>query len=172
MVVVPVARVAAHKNSAVSKPSRPTASMATTISDQGLASAARSTCERSSPDMPLAALAIQKIIQVTKPTAMIDSSPPISSWASKVRPLGPKVSAAPKPSEMATTAMPTPSQILGSIEPAFGLDQVGHQDADHQSGLEALPQSDQIVGKHPVTLSFGPGLTRGRGGQHSIAARR
>ena len=51
--------------------------------------------------MPRAALAIQKIIQVTKPTATIDSSPPISSWASKVSPFGPKVSAKPKPSETA-----------------------------------------------------------------------
>ena len=44
---------------------------------------------------PRAAPAIQKIIQVTKPTATIDSPPPISSWASKVRPRGPRPRAAP-----------------------------------------------------------------------------
>ena len=87
--------------------------MATITSDHGLASVAWSTWDRSSPEMPRAALAIQKIIQVTKPTAMIDSRPPISSWASNVRPFGPKVSAKPKPSEM-PTAIPTPIQILGS----------------------------------------------------------
>ncbi len=39
--------------------------------------------------MPRAARAIQKIIQVTKTTATIDSMPPISSCALKVRPRGP-----------------------------------------------------------------------------------
>ena len=87
--------------------------MATTTSDHRLASAASSTCARSWPDSDRAADAIQKIIQVTKPTATMDSAPPISSWASKVRPLGPKVRAAPKAREMAT-AMPTPIQIRGS----------------------------------------------------------
>ena len=117
LAVPPVPRaaawVAAQRNSAVSRPSRPTASMATTTSDQGLASAALSIWDRSWPDIERAALAIQKIIQVTKPTAMIDKPPPISSCASKVSPLGPKVSAAPNPSET-TTAMPTPSQIRGT----------------------------------------------------------
>ena len=46
--------------------------------------------------MRAAALAIQKIIQVTKPTATIERKPPIASWASKVSPFGPKVSSAPK----------------------------------------------------------------------------
>ena len=85
--------------------------MATITSDHGLASAEWSIWDRSSPDMLRAARAIQKIIQVTNPTATIDSSPPISSWASKVSPFGPKVSAKPKASEM-PTAIPTPIQIL------------------------------------------------------------
>ena len=58
-------------------------------------------------------VAIQKIIQVTKPTAMIESPPPISSWASKVRPLGPKVRTAPKASET-TTAIADAGQTRGS----------------------------------------------------------
>jgi hypothetical protein len=78
--------------------------------DHLLASAALSIWDRSSPDSDRAAFAIQKIIQVTNPTAMIDSRPPMSSWASKVSPRGPNVRAAPKASEMAT-AMATPIQI-------------------------------------------------------------
>ena len=81
--------VAAHRNSAVSRPSRPTASTATRTSDQRPPSAARSIWPRSSPLSERAVRAIQKIIQVTKPTATIDSPPPIISWASKVRPRGP-----------------------------------------------------------------------------------
>ena len=81
--------------------------------DHRLASAALSIWDRSSPDSDRAAFAIQKIIQVTNPTATIESKPPMSSWASKVSPLGPKVRAAPKPSEIAT-AIATPSQICGS----------------------------------------------------------
>ena len=37
----------------------------------------------------VAVRAIQKIIQVTKPTATMDSVPPMASWASKVRVFGP-----------------------------------------------------------------------------------
>ena len=81
-------------------------------SDHRLASAALSIWDRNSPDSDRAALAIQKIIQVTNATATMERRPPISSWASNVSPLGPKVSAAPKASEMAT-AIPTPSQICG-----------------------------------------------------------
>jgi hypothetical protein len=90
-----------------------TASMATTTSDQGLASAALSICVRRPPEMVRAALTIQKIIQVTKPTAMIDNNPPISSCASKLRPFGPKVSAAPRAKD-AAVAIPTPCQIRGN----------------------------------------------------------
>ena len=60
------ALVAAQRNSAVSSPSRPTASTATTASDQRPPSAAASIWPRSSPPRPRAARAIQKIIQVTK----------------------------------------------------------------------------------------------------------
>ncbi len=57
--------------------------------------------------------AIQKIIQVTRPTATIDREPPIASWAVNDRPCGPKVSSAPNPSDT-TTATPTPAQRAGS----------------------------------------------------------
>ena len=63
--------------------------------------------------MPRAALAIQKIIQVTNPTATIESAPPISSWASNVSPRGPKVSANPN-ARLTSTASATPAQIHGS----------------------------------------------------------
>ena len=53
--------------------------------------------------------AIQKIIQVMRPTAMIDSVPPMASCASKLSPLGPKVRSAPKPIETAA-ANATPAQ--------------------------------------------------------------
>ena len=97
--------------------------------------------------MDRAALAIQKIIQVTKPTATIDSAPPISSWASKVSPFGPKVRAAPKAEgddDGDADAQPDPRQQVTAV----GLDQVGDEDADHQGGLEALAQADQEVGQH------------------------
>ena len=115
--------------------------------DHGRASAARSTWPRSSPQRPRAARAIQKIIQVTKPTATIDRMPPISSWASKVRPRGPKVSSAPKASET-TTATATPSPDARQQVSTVGLHQVGDQDADDERGLEALAQADQVVGEH------------------------
>jgi hypothetical protein len=55
---------------------------------------------------------IQKIIQVTNATATIERLPPIASWASNVRPRGPKVRSAPKP-RLTTTAAATPTQIRG-----------------------------------------------------------
>ncbi len=108
-----VAWVADQMNRAVSRPSRPTASSATTARLNRPAPAAASILPRSSPESPRAWRAIQKTIQVTKPTAMIDSVPPRASCASKVRLRGPKVSSAPKPNEM-TTATATPAQIRGS----------------------------------------------------------
>ena len=104
--------VAAQTNRAVSRPSRPTARAAISGSDQGLAWAA-SSCPRRSVARVREAEAIQKIIQVTRPTARMDSEPPMISWAWKLNPLGPKVSAAPKASDT-PTARPTPSQINGS----------------------------------------------------------
>ncbi len=94
LVVEPVesvaASVAAHRNRAVSRPSRPTASRATTtrLKPPGLGRGVDlAAC--SSPERPRAWPAIQKTIQVTKPTATIDRVPPIASWASKVSRRGP-----------------------------------------------------------------------------------
>ena len=56
--------------------------------------------------------AIQKTIQVTMPTATIESDPPIASCASNVRPRGPKVRSAPNAMEMETAA-PIPIQSFG-----------------------------------------------------------
>ena len=83
------ASVVDQMNSAVSRPSRPTASTATITRPHQLVSAATSIWVRRSPARPRAARAIQKIIQVTRPTARIDRIPPIASWASKVRLRGP-----------------------------------------------------------------------------------
>ena len=110
---LPVAAwVAAHRNSAVSRPSRPTASIATTTRLTPPAEAA-STLPLRSPDRVRAVRAIHIIIQVTKPTAMIDSVPPIASWASNSSPRGPNVSSAPNASET-STAMATPAQTRPS----------------------------------------------------------
>ena len=139
--------VAAQRNSAVSSPSRPTARTATTTSDQRPPSAASSILPRSSPLRPRAARAIQKIIQVTKPTATIDRLPPISSCASKVRPRGPKVSAAPKARltrDGERDPGPDPRQEVAPV----GLDQVGDEDAHDEGRLQPLAQPDQVVRQH------------------------
>ena len=57
--------------------------------------------------------AIQKIIQVTKPTEMMDREPPMASCASKVRVWGPKVSRAPKLRDSSTATL-TPAHIGAS----------------------------------------------------------
>ena len=86
----------------------------------------------------------------------MDSSPPISSWASKVSPFGPKVSTAPKASEISDRD-PHPDPDPGQQVAAVGLDQVGDQDADDERGLKAFAQANQEVGEH---VSFIPGLVR------------
>ena len=63
--------------------------------------------------MVRAAVAIQKIIQVTKAAATIESAPPTSSWVWKVSWRDWR----PRPTVMAVhsaTTSPTPSQIRGS----------------------------------------------------------
>ena len=57
--------------------------------------------------------AIQKIIQVIRPTATIESVPPMASCASNDSPDGPNVRMAPNPSD-APTATPTPAHSAGS----------------------------------------------------------
>ena len=113
-VVESAAAVAAHRNSAVSSPSRPTASIATrTRLAAPPAAAALSTWPLRSPERLRAERAIHITIQVTKPTATIESVPPIASCASKLSPRGPNVSSAPNASET-PTAMATPAQMRPS----------------------------------------------------------
>ena len=83
-VVWPAAWAAVKKNSAVSRPSRPTASAAITTTATEPIWIASSSLPRRSLAMVRAVRRIQKIIQVTKPTAMIDRLPPSASWASNV----------------------------------------------------------------------------------------
>ncbi len=63
--------------------------------------------------MCLAAVAIQKIIQVTNAAATIDSTPPSSSWVWNVscRDCSPSPTVRPT---LSSTATPTPSQIQRS----------------------------------------------------------
>ena len=145
--------VAAHRNSAVSRPSRPTASIATTTRLAPPAAAA-STRPLSSPERVRAERAIHITIQVTKPTATIDSVPPIASCASKVSPRGPKVSSAPNASETAT-AIATPAQTRPSRLAAVGLHEVGHQDHHDERGLEALAEPDEVVREHGGSPCWG-----------------
>jgi len=65
------------------------------------------------PLRSVAVRSIQKTIQVTKPVAMIESNPPMVSWAAKLSPWVPKVRTAPSV-RASSTASPTPAQMRGS----------------------------------------------------------
>jgi len=108
--VDPVDCTAVQMNSAVSKPSRATATKAVRV--RAPVPMARATSMRSwrSPFRWRAVRRIQKIIHVTNTTAMIDITPPKVSWALKVSDLDVKVSRAPA-IRLMTTAAPTPSQM-------------------------------------------------------------
>ena len=112
-VVSPAACAAVKKNSAVSRPSRPTASAAMTTTAVEPILIASSSLPRSSAEMVRAVRRIQKIIHVTKPTAMIDSEPPSASCASNVSACWVSASTRVTPTLIAT-AIPTPSHTLGS----------------------------------------------------------
>ena len=73
MAPLPVDCTAAQRNSAVSRPSRPTAMNAVRASATVPISSAASSLSCSSVFRKRAVRRIQKTIQVTKPTAMIDS---------------------------------------------------------------------------------------------------
>ena len=151
-VVCPAAWAAVKKNSAVSRPSRPTASAAITTTAMEPILIAVSNRPRRSLAMVRAVRFIQKIIHVTKPTAMIDKPPPSASWASNVRACW--VSASPTVTPTLTAiAIPTPIQTFGQHGAAPGLDQERDQDADHQGGLQPLPQPDQEIAEHRVSPS-------------------
>ena len=107
-------RTVAHTNRAVSTPSRPTATTAIQTTPQPELPAERDldSDPSSSPLSSRAFFPIQKIIQVTMPTATKDRVPPRISWAWKVRVLGPHVSRAPKAIGR-QAARATPTHILG-----------------------------------------------------------
>ncbi len=100
-------------NSEVSRPSRATAMKATTATATGPMPMALSRRPCSSPVMLRAVRFIQKIIQVTNPTAMIDMIPPKASCAVKDIRDEVKVSAAPN-ARLSSTASPTPVHTAGS----------------------------------------------------------
>ena len=94
---------------------------------------------------------IQKIIQVTKPTAMIDSEPPSASWASNVSACWVSASARVTPTLIAT-AIPTPSHTLGSTWRRSVRTRNATRMLDDQRGFEALTQADQEVAQHGCLL--------------------
>ncbi|GAA3066199.1 hypothetical protein GCM10020254_07140 [Streptomyces goshikiensis] len=110
----PVAWTAVQMNREVSRPSRPTARNAVKTRAPVPTARAASSLPWSSDFRCRAVRFIQKTIHVTRPTEMIDSPPPSSSCASKVRVEEPNWRAAPKPSERAT-ARPMPSQTGPSL---------------------------------------------------------
>ncbi len=97
---------------------------------------------------------IQKIIQVTNPTAMIDSEPPRASWASNVRACWVRVRPRVTPT-LTSTAIATPSQTLGSSERRFvrtrkATRMLTTSDASSpsRSPMRALPSMlDPVVGE-------------------------
>ncbi len=76
VIVRSAASTFAHRNSAVSKPSRPTAMQAVTASAHGPTASAASSFPPSSTDMRWEVRLIQKTIVVTRATATIDITPP------------------------------------------------------------------------------------------------
>ncbi len=106
----PVAWALAHRNRAVSSPSRPTATNAVSTSAPVPIASAASTLPWSSVFIERAARRIQKTIQVTNPTATIERNPPKASWASKLSELDVNVRIAPKP-RLRATAAPMPAQM-------------------------------------------------------------
>ena len=91
--------------------------------------------------------AIQKIIQVTNTTAMIDRIPPNRSWSRQVMSREVKVehgAEAEGEGDRQSHTDPDPRQQVAP----FDLDEVGDEDADDQRSLEALAQTDQVVREH------------------------
>jgi len=108
--VEPVDWTAVQMNRAVSSPSRATAMKAVRV--RAPVPMARATSMRScrSPFKCREVRRIQKIIQVTSPTARMDITPPKVSWAWKVSECEVKVRRAPAARLMAAAA-PAPSQM-------------------------------------------------------------
>ena len=162
----PAACTDAHTNRAVSRPSRPTARNAVATSAPVPMASAASSLPCSSDFRCRAVRRIQKTIQVTRPTARIDREPPRASCASNVSSWEPNSRAQPKPRASGDRdADADPDRPQGV--PAARLHQVGDEDADDQAGLQALAQTDQVVGEHAV-----PSLLRSCLGNAYLSRRR
>lgn len=84
---------------------------------------------------------------MTNATATIDKNPPIASWTSNVRPRGPKVRSAPKPSETPTgdgDAYPDHGQVTHPT----GLDEIGDEYDDHEGCFKSFAQADEVIREH------------------------
>ena len=112
----------------------------------------------SSLAMEREALFIQKIIQVTNATAMIDmiAAEALLRLEGEVR----RGELQQRPDGHAQPdgeADPGPDEA--DVALSSGPDEVGHEDADHESGLEAFAQSDEVVAEHgskgKAYLTFG-----------------
>ena len=146
--VLPVARaaawVAAQRNSAVSRPSRPTASMATITSDHGLASAASSTWARSSPEMPRGRPGHPEDHpgdEADRDDRQQAADQLLGLEGQALRTEGQREAEAERDADRDADADPDPGQQVAAV----GLDQIGDQDADDERRLEALAQADQEV---------------------------
>ena len=147
--VDPDARTAVHRNSVVSRPSRPTARKAVTVSAPAPMATARCTSPRSWADRLAAVRRIQNTMPVTRPTASTLSSPPTAC----LRPAGQHAGREGQHRRKAAgdhhrTQHAEPHR--GGRYPAVSawrrdLAQCGQQNADHESRLEPLAQPDQQV---------------------------
>ena len=112
-------------------------------------SAAVSILPRSSPESPRAWRAIQKTIQVTKPTAMIERMPPrrlLGLEGQALRSEGEQGAEGEGEHDGRGDAAPDAGEQVA----AFGLDEVGDQDDDDEAGLEPLAQPDQVVAERKI----------------------
>ena len=129
-------------------------------SDHRPASAALSIWDRSSPERVRAAFAIQKIIQVTNPTATMEKA--ADQFLGLNEPPGPEGERRAKGGYGNRNADADPD--LGQEVAAIGLHQVGDEDADYERGLQAFAQANQEVGQHlpffPAVLVVAPRRAR------------
>lgn len=87
-----------------------------------------------------------------RPTATIESVPPIASLRLEGQPSGTegqRCAEGERHDHRSCDAGPE----LGEQVTALGLDEVRHKDADDESGFEALAEADEEVRKHGADLS-------------------
>ena len=93
---------------------------------------------------------IQKTIQVTKPTATIDSVPPSASCAVNDSDAEEKVRTAPNARLSADGGADAGPDQRQAVAPP-GAHEVRDEDADDQRGLQPLAQPDEEVRQHVVS---------------------